>query len=258
MLSFHSLVEDDVSMKTNENLNKLLNLNFVTYSNKTVSCGDFDLPALYCNTSVFPDYIALYNEKKAYHKTTNTAVSFYQFDSFFDGQNGLFWAIYFNNEKLLSQYKKRFNGVKFIITPDYSILGDVNRIENIHRIFRARIVALWFIFELNVIAIPNISFSDDETAKIALLGLEESSVVAMSTKGHMQEPAEKQRLKENVKFVVDTLNLKAIIVYDVCGTDDETKEVFSYATNKGIEIIIPDNVLKSRNVLRKERKAVTV
>lgn len=145
---------------------------------------------------------------------------------FFDGQNGLFWAIYFNNEKLLNKYKERFNGVKFIITPDYSILGDINRIENIHRIFRARIVALWFIFELGVIAIPNISFSDDETAKIALLGLEESSVVAISTKGHMQEPAEKQRLKENIKLVVDTLNLKAIIVYDVCGTDDETKDVF--------------------------------
>lgn len=36
------------------------------------------------------------------------------------------------------------------------------------------------------------------------------------------------------------------------------KMFFSYATNKGIEIIIPDNVLKSRNVLRQKRKAVAV
>lgn len=227
---------------------KLLNLHYLKYANKTASCGEFDMPALYCNIDIYPDYIALYSDVKDYHKTERTAISFFQFDNVFDGKDGLFWAIYFDDKVRLAYFKKRFKGIKYIITPDYSILGDIHNIENIHRIFRARIVAIWFIVEIGAIAIPNISFSDNKMAERALSGLEESSVVAVSTKGHIQDPIEKERLRNNIRLIVDTLNLKTIILYDVCGNEYETRSVLSYATDKGIEVIIPSNSLKERNI----------
>ena len=51
---------------------------------------------------------------------------------------------------------------------------------------------------------------------------------------------------------MDYLNLKAIVVYDVCKSNDAVYEVFEYAINKGIKIIIPPNNLKVRNAVNKE------
>lgn len=236
-------------MKQKDDLIKLLNLNYLRLTNKTVSCGDMDMPAVTCNTEVFPDYIALYKEIGLYHKTDRTAVAFYEYDDDFDGKNGLLWAINYDVTERLDYFKKRFNRVKYIIVPDYSVLGDIHREENNHRLFIARIAALWFIHDIGSVVIPNITFPDASYSKIALDGYEESSVAAISTKGHMNDPAEIQRLRENIHLTVDRLsNLKTLIVYDVCSTNDKTLEIFSYAAEKGIEIIIPENTLKLRNM----------
>ena len=48
--------------------------------------------------------------------------------------------------------------------------------------------------------------------------------------------------------------------YDVCSTNDATLDTFSYAIERGIEVVIPDNTLKNRNMTlyqeRHTRKAV--
>lgn len=236
-------------MKYNKNLVRLLNLNYLKFSNRTMSYGDMDLPAINCNISVFPDYIALYSQKSLYHKTEHTAVAFFQFDEDFDGKFGLYWAIYYNVEERLAYFKERFKDVKYVIIPDFSELGDIHKIENNYRLFKGRIIGLWFIFEIGAVVIPNITFPTEESADFALDGYEECSVVAISTKGHMDDPAENQRLRANIRLTVDKLpNLKTFIVYDVCGTNDATFDTFSYADEKGIELIIPDNTLKLQNM----------
>ena len=69
-------------MKHNKNLMKLLNLHYLKYANKTASCGEFDMPALYCNIDTYPDYIALYSNVKDYHKTERTAISFFNLTTY--------------------------------------------------------------------------------------------------------------------------------------------------------------------------------
>ena len=236
-------------MKKNNNLISLLNLNYLTLTNRTVSCGVMDLPTINCNVSVYPDYIALYSQTSLYHKTEHTAVAFFQFDEDFDGKYGLYWAIYYNVEERLEYFKERFKGVKYVIIPDFSELGDIHKIENNYRLFKGRIIGLWFMFEIGAIVIPNITFPTEESADFALDGYEESSVAAISTKGHMDDIAENLRLRANIRLTVDKLpNLKTLIVYDVCSTNDATLDTFSYAIEKGIDIIIPDNTLKNRNM----------
>lgn len=236
-------------MKKNNNLIQLLNLNYLMLTNRTVSCGDMDLPAINCNVSVFPDYLALYSETGLYRKTEHTAVSFFQFDEDFDGKYGLYWAIYYNVEERLEYFKERFKGVRYAIIPDFSELGDIHKIENNYRLFKGRVIGLWFIFEIGAVVIPNVTFSTEKSADFALDGYEDCSVAAISTKGHMDDPTENLRLRSNILLTVDKLtNLKTLIVYDVCGTNDATLDTFSYAIEKGIEIIIPDNTLKIRNM----------
>ena len=66
-----------VIVNTFLDLRKLLLLNYQNLTNKSQYVGIFDIPSLYCNTTVFPDFIALYTETSYYHKTDFTAVGFF-------------------------------------------------------------------------------------------------------------------------------------------------------------------------------------
>lgn len=233
-----------------EDMRHLLNYNILKLLNQTHRCGPLDMPELHCDTKIFPDYLALYKEKSLYHITPLTAVCFYSFDIEFDGRNGLFWAIYFDDTKRLSYYKNRFKNINFFISPDYSVFGDIHKIENLYRIFRARIVALWFSLELHAIVIPNVSYADPANFPIYFNGLENCSVIAMNAKSHIRYKAERKLFEKAIRYAVDHLPLKAIIVYSVCGKDETCLKSFDYARNHGIKIIIPENTLRNRNMKR--------
>ena len=243
-------------MKKKKNLKKLLNLNFVDVTNNTYLIGKYDMPYVRCPDAVDIDYIALYSEVSNYRKTSSTCVCFYQYDNKFDGKNGLFHAIYYGDEKLLRKYKERFKGVKYAIAPDYSQCGDIPRIENLHRLFKARIVSVWLLMECGVLVIPNITFANQNYFDVMLDGMEETEVVAFSVKGSLVSDAEKDLLAKAIKHTVDNLKtLKKIIVYSVSTSDDEVLNLFKYANSKGIEILIPENLLRQRNIARKEGKS---
>ena len=243
-------------MVKKNNLKKLLNLNIVDFINQTYSCGKYDLPYVRCPSNITIDYLALYSEIQNYHKTENTCVCFYQYDLKFDTIKGIFNAIYYNDEKLIAKYKERFKGVKYAIAPDYSQLGDINRIENLYRLFKARIVSIWLILECDVLVIPNITYANENYFDIMLDGMEETEVVAFSAKGSMRENDERELFLKAIKITVDGLpKLKKIVVYSVSIDDEKVLKLFEYASLKGIEIIIPDNILKERNVVNKEVKS---
>lgn len=242
-------------MVKKKNLKKLLNLNFMDLTNQTYSIGKYDLPYVRCPEEVNPDYLALYSEVSNYHKTENTCVCFYQYDVVFDKIDGLFNAIYHQNEKLLKKYKERLSCVKFAIAPDYSQCGDVPKIENLYRLFKARIVSLWLLLELDIIVIPNITYANDNYFDVMLDGMENTEVVAFSVKGAIREPVERKLLEKAIKVTVDGLEkLKKIVVYSVSTDDRKVLDIFQYATSKGINVIIPNNILRERNIILKEDK----
>lgn len=240
-------------MVEKKKLKQLINLNVLDYTNQTYLVGKYDLPYVSCPDFVDIDYLALYSEVRNYLKTDRTAVCFYQYDKVFDGVNGLYNAIYYHNEKLLTKYKERFKFVKYIIAPDYSECGDVPRIENLYRLFKSRIVANWLLLECNALAVPNITYADENYFDVMLDGMEECEVVAFSIKGCIKNPDEKELLLKAIRYTVDKLiKLKKIIVYSVLSNDSNAAKLFAYATSNGIKVIIPSNLLKERNNFKKE------
>ena len=233
-------------------LKSLLNLNYLDLTNKTHKVGKYDLPSVKCPAIYDIDYIALYKELRNYQKTPKTVISFYQFDKEFDGINGLSNAIWYNDKRRLEFFKRRFSNCRYFIAPDYSQCGDIENAENIHRIFRARVISLWLTLNLGAIVIPNITYSNKKSFEYMLDGLEECQTVAFSTKGIMKKSSEKDLLIAAIAKTVDTLNLKSIIVYTVSIDKETVLTLFAYAINRNIEIIIPDNLLQKRNIERSD------
>ena len=233
-------------------LKSLLNLNYLDLTNKTHKVGKYDLPSVKCPAIYDIDYIALYKELRNYQKTPKTVISFYQFDKEFDGINGLSNAIWYNDKRRLEFFKRRFSSCRYFIAPDYSQCGDIENAENIHRIFRARVISLWLTLNLGAIVIPNITYSNKKSFEYMLDGLEECQTVAFSTKGIMKKSSEKDLLIAAIAKTVDTLNLKSIIVYTVSIDKETVLKLFAYAINRNIEIIIPDNLLQKRNIERSD------
>ena len=235
-------------MKQNPDLHKKLNLNYLHYTNCTVTAPSNDLPVLHCKLKGYPDYLALSSEPGCFHKTEHTAVCFYQFDDEIDGQSGLANAIYYNDKKRLNYFKERFSGIKYFIMPDYTVAADVIWIDNANRIFRARLVAIWLTMELNAVVIPNVTTTDMDHLEMFLDGYQDCDAVAISTKGHMDNTNEKEQLREIIRRTVDYLHPPAIIVYDVCGHQSETIQLFDYAAKLGTRIVIPSNSLQAQNI----------
>lgn len=233
---------------TDEELKKKLNLNVMELLNKTPTIGLFDFPCMYCPNITDIDYIALYTEPGLYRKNPKTLIGFYNYDIKFDGLNGLFNAIYYKEEKLLTKYKERFQGCTMFISPDYSLCGDIHTIENLYRIYKARVVSIWLTMECNAIVIPNITYSNMEIFEFMLLGLKECETVAFGTKGNIDNQEERLLLMNAIEYTVDNLeNLKTIVVYSSCKHDETIYEVFKYALDNNIKVIIPSNTLQLRN-----------
>lgn len=234
-----------------KDLEKLLNLQYLRLTNKTYAVGKYDLPELKCDTEILPDYIALYNHPADYYKTPNTAIAFYLYDNTFDGKDGLYNAIFYRDEERLQFFKKRFENVKFFFSPDYTLMGDVDDIENNYRIKKARVVSLWLTMELGAIVIPNITYPTIDSLWFYLNGLETCSVIGFSTKGYVDNSVERGFLKEAVRYTVDKLNLKTIVVFDICGDNEAVDDIFKYAVDCGINVVVPLNEMKIRNTARK-------
>ena len=242
-------LEDGQIFRRKRDMRKMLNLNILNLLEKAQKT-DTDMPVLLCNTRIYPDFLALYNQPGTYHKTRLTAVCFYSYDYTFDGINGLYNAIYYNDRRLLAKYKERFQGVKYFISPDYSVFADLYEPENQIRLWKARIVSLWLALELHAITIPSATYISESTFPKYFDGLEQCSVIAFSTKGHVRYARERNLLKAAVKYAVDHLPLRTILVYSVCGKDETSLRLFKYATDKGINVIIPNNILRERHMER--------
>ena len=117
-------------------------------------------------------------------------------------------------------------------------------------------MANWLLLECGILVIPNLTYANENYFEVMLDGMEDTEILAVSVKGSLPNREQRELLVRAVKYSVDTLiNLKKIIVYSVAADEDKTNLLFEYALEKGIEIIIPNNLLKERNILWEEVKS---
>ncbi len=244
-----------VIVKEPRDLKKKLNYNHLRLTNQTICCGKLDLPEIQCDLKELPDYIALYSQPADYHRTSSTAVCFYDYDSEMDGQHGLYNAIKYDNKKDLKCFKERFKDVKVFFMPDYSVFGDIQAYENHHRMGRAREVALWLTLENNSIVIPNITAGDRKDFEFCFDGYDKVRVAGISTKSKLPGKEDRELLQETInEALIRMPELRTFVVYDISADNKDADILFRNAKKQGIEVVIPDNSMKIRNRILKVRR----
>ena len=99
--------------------------------------------------------------------------------------------------------------------------------------------------------IPNIPCCSEEDLSFICDGLEDVSMIAYSTKGRTHNHKDRELLYKSVAGTLKKLpNLKTIVVYDVSVNNKYVDEIFNTAKQSGINVIVPENILKNRNRMR--------
>ncbi len=230
-----------------EELIKKYRLAYTKITNNSFSEGKDEFPILPCDLEIIPDYLCLYGNKKDYNLTKKTCVCFYEYDNNFDGINGLFNAIYYDDKKLLNHYKERFKNVWAVIEPDYSQVRDIEIIENKYRQFKSRVIGLWFLTEMKIPVIPNINYADEYSFDYMLDGIRDAKMLAISLKGIIDKKNEEELLKKVIKLIIDNTKVKTFIIYSTGIIDSKIDSYFEYAKQKGINYFIPNNLMRARN-----------
>ena len=220
---------------------------------KTEWIGKYELPYVDCYLEDYPDYLAVYTEKRNYKKTPNTAVCGCVYDRKFDYVNNLYDAILYRREKVLDKYKERFKGVKYVCAPDYSTYSNMPFNEQLNNIAKSRMVFLWLKHECNLTAIPCAGFGAESTFEWCFDGIGQGSDVFIGLKGAQKEVESIARNKAGIKELVDRVKPRSLIVYSTADNAKTLKHL-EYPISKGVKIIIPDNYLKTRNQKLKEEK----
>ena len=158
---------------------------------------------------------------KAVHSNEYDAwVHFYEYDTAFER----LW----NRPNTYLPILKKFKGV---ISPDFSVYRDMPLVMQQWNIYRSRAIGHW-LQENGIPVIPNIRFGDDRTFELSCAGINKQGVIAVGSHGCIRILIESKCFISGLKYVVDTLEPKTIVVYGA--TPDE---VFAQYREMGIEIL---------------------
>ena len=116
-----------------------------------------------------------------------------------------FWGIYDHPDRSFDRYAQ----YAFLLTPDFSIYADMDLWRQLENVARNRwIGAYWQ--NRGLIVIPTISWGDSRSFEFCFDGVEQGSIVAVSTIG-----CKKSRLRfmRGYSEMIDRLNPEKIIVF---------------------------------------------
>lgn len=234
---------------------KKLNLGYLNVIDE-IQCEENGFPCIGIHRVPKIDYISLYKDRAEYLKTENTAVGFYEYDETFDGPNGLWNSIVYDDQKKLHDFVERFKGCKYIIEPDYTVAGDLPDICNNHASFKARVVGAWLKMNTSAEIIPNISYVNEKSLTHCFKGIEEGSFMAYSTKGNLRGKEGRDFICKSINVAIDSIHPIGILIFTTSSSLSENDAIFDYAKKHEVKILIPETRARSRNefLVKKWRK----
>lgn len=187
--------------------------------------GSHDMPIVRSNINELPTSLFSYHRvgKKKLDISKRTALHFYLYDYCFDGEYGIWNSLIRGVE-----FKRGFNleklvGFDYIIVPDYSLNADMPIDWQSWNIYRSRVVA-HALQNLGYKVIINARWSDERSYEFCFTGIEEGSVVAVSSYGCSKELIDKNMFEKGLIELIVRIKPKTIILYG--SLTESIKQIF--------------------------------
>lgn len=160
---------------------------------------EYQLPIL-TSVNIMPERLVSFNNK-ARPDIENSWLHFYVQDSRFE----CVW-------KDPSRYLPLFRKCEGVISPDFSVYRNMPPELQRRNVYRNRAIAVW-LSSLGIKVIPNVRWGDVDTFNLCFSGIAQGSILAVGNYGCFSKPYDKQKFKEGVYRMIDTLHPSGIVLY---------------------------------------------
>ncbi|MBQ7705610.1 MAG: DUF4417 domain-containing protein [Selenomonadaceae bacterium] len=165
----------------------------------------YDIPFCPCTAKDIPKKLIYYNEITKSKRRYLGFVHFYMDDYKFE-------SIWRDPHKALKKLK-RCDG---IITPDFSTYQDMPAALKIYNTYRMRAIGYW-LGKQGLQVINNVRWGYSNSYKYCFDGIEQNSIVCISTVGCLGDKHDEDRFTEGLEAMVETLNPSNILFYGMQG-----------------------------------------
>ena len=161
--------------------------------------GDFEMPVIH-RENIIPDKLISFNymlSSKDKHVGVHMFVDDYQF------------------ERLWNQPERYINSLKqfdCVFTPDFSLYMDMPIAMKIWNTYRSRLLGQYWQNQ-GIKVIPTVSWAELQTFEFCFDGIEDESIVAISTVGVKQDPFAIEVWKDGVTAMIEVIHPYAILIY---------------------------------------------
>lgn len=170
--------------------------------------GVFEIPKIEAPSNIWiPTEIKPFSKRRESPDISH-AISFYENDTKFSG--------------ILSrpdEYLDDFSKYGAIISPDFSLYRDAPIAVQITNIYRNRAIG-GYLQRKGFYVIPDVRWGNDLTyttkafpERVAFLGVEKNSIVAIGTYGCIKSKEDKYYFREGLEAMLETLEPKVVLVY---------------------------------------------
>lgn len=142
-----------------------------------------------------------FNYIKTTKDLTNKLVHFFIDDYQFE-------RLWNNTDKYINMLKK----AKYVLTPDFSLYRDMDLAIQLYNIYKSRWIGAYMQSE-GIAVIPTISWSDERSYDFCFEGVENNSVVAISTYGTKASKEAKELFENGYKEMLKRIEPSKIICY---------------------------------------------
>jgi hypothetical protein len=189
--------EDDEKENERERTNRAYNLELFDVKK---TAGKYQIPTLE-KEKVIPKELIGFNYVKSTEAKRQTGVHFYLDDYQFER----IW----NSPEL---YTDLFMEYSCILTPDFSLYSDMSMAMKIWNVYRSRLIGQYY-QQQGIRVIPTISWAEKETFEFCFDGIQEGSVVSVSTIGVKRNKNSYEMWKNGMDEMIKRIKPIAILVY---------------------------------------------
>ena len=211
------------------------------------SSGFYQFPTIHDDIVDRPEALTLWSKRKQCREKTNCGLVFYEYDSQFDGSNGIYNTFKYGSASKQQAILKELSEFSFVVCPDYSVYANFPIYMQIGAIGKSREIG-YILQSHRIKTIVDFRATYPWSYEAALSGLSKGQTVAVGSLGALRDRKSRNLLCASMIALANCVAPKRVIVYGPAPVD-----VFGCLIDRGAEIWQYDSDISKAFKTIKER-----